>query len=231
MNVQMLTLAGIFAVFAVIPWIHIGKGAGRDDGWFPRGTAWLFAMSAATFTLAVTSWRDALAAVTGGAGGVGLLTVVVAGSGLFFFFQAVHRRKDQAKTGRLGFLRRKNAAQKTPEVRPHQMRHHYNRLWTMVVSGVFGTALVLAWVRGKQIMNELVKSPGRTAAALGQYSQEVHDGAATKGMTTAQVHHILLIGGFVVVAIFLAFRGYERKRHGKPEIGRASCRERVSSPV
>jgi hypothetical protein len=172
-------------------------------------------LSAAAFTLAVPQWRDTLAAFTAGKGGLGVLTVVLFVSGLCFWLQAVHRRKDTGSGGGLRSLfRKKNAA--APALKPRHTRHHYHRLYTMVVSAAFGTAGVLAWVRGKQIIAELAKSPARAQVALGQYSQAVHNGSAVKALTPAQEHHYLFIAAVIAVAGFLLLRGFERKRHGKP---------------
>jgi hypothetical protein len=211
MNVQLLTLGGVFAVLAMIPWIHIGKGGGKDDGWFPRLTSWLLALSAAAFTLAIPQWRDALAAATSGSSGVGKLTVVVIATGLCFWFQAVHRRKDpkQPKPD-------KNGVVKAAKVRPHHRRHHYSRLWTMVVSAAFGSAAVLAWVRSKEIIHTITKSPATYQTALGQFGQEVHNGTAAKALTPAQEHHYLWIGAVIFVVGGLLLRGFERKRKGLP---------------
>jgi hypothetical protein len=214
MNVDLLTIAGVLAALAVVPWIHIGKGGGRDDGWAPRFTAWMLALSAAAFTLAIPQWRDTLAAFTAGKGGLGVLTVVLFVSGLCFWLQAIHRRKDAGSGGRFSFLKKKNAP--APALKPRHTRHHYDRVYTMVVSAAFGTAAVLAWVRGGQLIAEVVKSPARAQVALGQYSQAVHDGSAVHALTPAQQHHYELIAGAIAIAIALFFRGHERRRHGKP---------------
>jgi hypothetical protein len=215
MNVDLLTIAGVLAALAVVPWIHIGKGGGRDEGWAPRFTAWMLALSAAAFTLAVPQWRDTLAAFTAGKGGLGVLTVVLFVSGLCFVLQAIHRRKDAGSGGGWrSWFRKKNAP--APALKPRHARHHYNRVYTMVVSAAFGTAAVLAWVRGKQIIAEIAKSPARAQVALGQYSQAVHNGSAVKALTPAQEHHYLFIAAVIIVAGFLLLRGFERKRHGKP---------------
>ena len=214
MNVDLLTIAGVLAALAMVPWIHIG-GGGRDDGWAPRFTAWMLALSAAAFTLAIPAWRDTLAAFTAGKGGLGVLTVVLFISGLCFYLQAVHRRKNaDSGSGWRSLFKKKGAA--APALKPRHSRHHYHRLYTMAVSAAFGTAGVLAWVRGKQIINEIAKSPARYQAALGQYSQEVHNGSAVKALTPAQEHHYLWIAGLIFAAGFLLLRGFERKRHGKP---------------
>jgi hypothetical protein len=214
MNVDLLTISGVLAALAVVPWIHIGKMERRDEGWAPRFTAWMLALSAATFTLAIPVWRDTLATFTAGKGGLGVLTVVLFVSGLCFVLQAVHRRKNPDSGGRSWFgLKKKGAA---PALKPRHTRHHYNRLYTMVVSAAFGTAGVLAWVRGKQIIAEIAKSPARAQVALGQYSQAVHNGSAVKALTPAQEHHYLFIAAVIIVAGFLLLRGFERKRHGKP---------------
>jgi hypothetical protein len=215
MNVDLLTISGVLAALAVVPWIHIGKGGGRDEGWAPRFTAWMLALSAAAFTLAVPQWRDTLAAFTAGNGGLGILTVVLFVSGLCFWLQAIHRRKDAGNGGGWrSWFKKKNAP--APVLKPRHTRHHYHRLYTMAVSAAFGTAGVVAWVRGKQIIAEIVKSPARAQVALGQYSQAVQNGSAVKALTPAQEHHYLWIAGFLAVAGFLLLRGFERKRHGKP---------------
>lgn len=215
MNVDLLTISGVLAALAVVPWIHIGKGGGRDEGWAPRFTAWMLALSAAAFTLAVPQWRDTLAAFTAGNGGLGILTVVLFVSGLCFYLQAWHRRRDAGSGGGLRSLfRKKNAP--APALKPRHTRHHYNRVYTMVVSAAFGTAGVLAWVRGKQILAEIFKSPARAQVALGQYSQAVHNGSAVKALTPAQEHDYLWIAALILVAGWLLLRGFERRRHGKP---------------
>ena len=94
MNVQMLILAGIFAALAMVPWIHIGKG-GRDDGWFPRTTAWMLGR--------VGGGADPGAArMAGRSRGVHRRPLASGSSpwwslfgGLCFYLQAVHRRKDK----------------------------------------------------------------------------------------------------------------------------------------
>ena len=216
---QLLTIAGVCAVLAVVPWIHVGKSERHDGGWAPRFTAWMFAASAGALTLAIPVWRDALAAFTAGPGGLGILTVVLFFSGLCFLLQAVHRRKD-ASGGRLArvlkkALKKKGASGNAPELLPRHKRHHYHRLYTTVVSALFGTVFVVALARGKQILAEIAKSPARAQTALGEYSQAVHNGSAARAMTPAQVHHTLEIALALGVAGFLLLRGFERKRHGK----------------
>lgn len=207
MNVQMLTLAGILAGLGVVPWIHIGKGGGKDDGWFPRFTAWMFGLSAGALTLALPWLRDTLAAYTQGKGGLGVLTVALVFSGLCFWFQAVHKRRTKPKKDKDG---------NDLPLKPHHRRHHYDRVWTMVVCAVFGATGVVAWVRSKQVTGEITKSPGTYAAALGQYKQEIHNGTATHAMSMAQVHQNLWLILAGLVAVILLLRGFERRRHGKP---------------
>lgn len=216
MNVDMLTAAGICAALAMVPWIHIGKGERSDGGWAPRFTAWMFGLSAFAFTLAIPAWRDTLAAFTAGKGGLGVLTVVLFVSGGCFYFQAWHRRKtsDSGSRGLGSLFRKKNAP--APALKARHSRHHYDRVYTMAVSAAFGTAAVLAWVRGKQIIAEIVNSPARAQVALGQYSQAVHNGSAVHALTPAQQHHYELIAGVLAVVGYLLFRGFERRRHGKP---------------
>ena len=211
---QLLTIAGVCAVLAVVPWIHVGKSERHDGGWAPRFTAWMFALSAGALTLAIPVWRDALAAFTAGPGGLGVLTVVLFFSGLCFLLQAVHRRKTGGGLlARVPGLKKKVAATATL---PRHSRHHYHRLYTTAVSVVFGTAFVVALARGKQILAELAKSPARAQTALGEYSQAVHNGSAARAMSPAQEHHTLEIALLLGVVGFLAARGYERHRHGKP---------------
>jgi hypothetical protein len=207
MNVQMLTLAGILAGLGVVPWIHIGKGGGKDDGWFPRFTAWMFGLSAGALTLALPWLRDTLAAYTQGKGGLGVLTVALVFSGLCFWFQAVHRRRTKPKKDKDG---------NDLPLKPHHKRHHYDRVWTMVVCAVFGTTGVVAWVRSKQVIGEITKSPGTYAKALGQYKQEIHNGTATHAMSMGQVHQNLWLIAGCLLALILLLRGFERRRHGKP---------------
>ena len=212
-NVQLLTLGGVCAALAIVPWIHIGRGGGKDDGWAPRLTSWLLAASAAAFALAIPEWRDALAGATAGAAGVGKLTVVLIASGLCFWFQAVHRRRDSG--GLLSKMFRKKGAPEAA-LQPRHRRHHYDRVRTMAVSGVFGTAFVLAWARGKQVVHEIVSSPAKYQTALGQYSQQVRNGSAVHAMTKSQEHHVLWVAALIGVVLFFAMRGYERKRRGLP---------------
>lgn len=206
MNVQMLALAGVFAALAMAPWIH-HKKAGQDDGWFPRFTAWMFALSAGALTLALPMLRDTLAAYTQGSGGLGVLTVVLVFSGFCFWLQAVHKRRTKPKKTKDGA---------DVPLKPHQRRHHYDRVWTMAVSAAFGTAGVVAIVRSSQVVSEITKSPFTYAKALGKYHKEIRNGSATHAMNMAQVHDNLWLIVAAFAGVILLLRGIERKRHGKP---------------
>ncbi len=184
--------------------LGLGVAAVGVRFWFykrlPRPTAWLLASGFVLLGIGVPLWTDTLASLTATQTGEYTLLSLLALSGACFYVEAVHKpRKPKTDDGVLR------------EAKPD----HYHRVTTMATAPVFGTAVVVAWIRWATVSTIAKNSPATVSQVARQARTSVNSGQAAAAITAGTQLMVLLIAFVIFAALVAMFVFYERSRPEK----------------
>lgn len=172
--------------------------------WFykrlPRPTAWTLALGFVLLGIGIPVWTDTLASLTASPMGEYTLLGLLGLSAACFYVEAVHKPK-KPKTDD-GVLR---------EAKPD----HYHRISTMATAPVFGTAVVVAWIRWATVSAIAKNSPATVNQVAQQARASVNSGQAAAAITVGTQHMVLLVALLIFAALIGLFVFYERSRPEK----------------
>jgi hypothetical protein len=191
-----------------------------DHHW-QRFTAWLFAASAACFTISIPQVFDALAALTVSATGLIVLTVLDVAVGAAFYLQAIRTHR-KSRFG--GLLRKKGAQGAAAAVTPVSRPNRYKPVLTPLVSILAGALGVITFGAWRILSEHASSSAAGTIAAIADGAKRVNDGTAAQAIPHSHLQGtwITLVVVFAVIALLM--RTVHRRRHGRGGHGGPSGR-------
>jgi hypothetical protein len=221
-------------------WGALTGGLGAFLWWhehhWQRFTAWLFAIAAACWTVAIPPLFDALAALTASGSGRTILGLLILFAGVTFWLQAVRTHKP-SRLARLLKGKPKPSKGGSPGGvvavlgdAPRRPNRH-RRIGTPVISIITGALFVIV-VGGWRI---LLKNAGTSAAgalaSLAQSSKRVNNGTAAAAVPQSHRPEIYITAVIVLLVIILVMRSIEKRRRGGKAGGNTQQRGGGPRPI
>jgi hypothetical protein len=183
--------------------------------WFykrlPRPTAWLLAIGFILLGIGIPVWTDTLASLTASQTGEYTLLGVLILTMACFYVEAIHKPK-KPKTDDNGVLR---------DPKPD----HYHRIGTMATAPVFGTAVVVTWIRWTTVSVIAKNSPATVSQTAQRTRAWVNSGQAAASITVGTQHVVLLAAFLIFAALVAMFVIYER--HQPEKVAAREAKERA----
>jgi hypothetical protein len=206
-------------------WGALSGGLGAFLWWhehhWQRFTAWLFAISAACWTVAIPSLFGALAALTTTGSGLTILGLLGLFAFVTFYLQAIRTHK-QNRFARLLKGKPKGGGKEMAILGagpPRKNRHR--RIGTPIVSIITGALFVIVVGGWRLMLKGAGKSAASALASLAEQSKRVNNGRAAAAVPQSHRPEIYIVAVIAVLVILFVMRSVEKSRRGGKKSGGA----------
>jgi hypothetical protein len=206
-------------------WGALSGGLGAFLWWhehhWQRFTAWLFAISAACWTVAIPALFGALAALTTTGSGLTILGLLGLFAFVTFYLQAIRTHK-QNRFARLLKGKPKAGGKEMAILGagpPRKNRHR--RIGTPIVSIITGALFVIVVGGWRLMLKGAGKSAAGALASLAEQSKRVNNGRAAAAVPQSHRPEIYIVAVIALLVILFVMRSVEKARHGGKKGGGA----------